>query len=271
MRKILLTTYLLLVSGVAFAEMVAQQLPYETRLQKFVYDQDRSYEILTRPMSATNIQLAPDEKMVAFPMGDTSMWEIGSVGNNVFIKPKFERLVNPATLVTNKHSYQLLLKSGTSDGIWYQRIQWEDRTPLASLNMNMNTNMVQSALENSVDEKLKPVVTLKSESDRGDSSDTYDISSSSLKDLNFEYSVEGDASFKPSQVFNDGRFTWLQMPKENQNLPAVFIKLGNELALSNFVIKGRYIVVQSLFDEALLKFNDQEVVITKQKNKKWWD
>lgn len=262
LRSFLFTVFSCTIITNSYAEMVAQPIPYETRLQKFVFDKDRSYEILTRPMSTTNIQLDPDEKMVAFPMGDTSMWEIGSVGNNVFIKPKFERLVNPATLITSKRSYQLMLKSGTADGIWYQRVHWEENHPLGSLNLNMNVPL------NGLETMDKKPVSLQLTTP---SSDLYDLTSDSLKDLNFEYKVEGEAAFKPNQVFNDGKHTWLQMPADVQTMPAVFIKKGNDLAIVNFVVKGRYLVVQSLFEEALLKFSDQEVVIYKKNNKNWWN
>lgn len=264
LNKTLIAMFSLFAFNQVYAEMVPQPIPYETRLQKFVFDKDRSYEILTRPMSTTNIQLDADEKMVAFPMGDTSMWEIGSVGNNVFIKPKFERLVNPATLVTTKRSYQLMLKSGTADGIWYQRVHWEENHPLGSLNLNM---AIPTTNADAIDKK-KPISVQVSNSTS--SADFYDVAPESLKDLDFEFSVEGDAPFKPTQVFSDGRHTWLQMPKDLNTMPAAFIKKGNELAIVNFIVKGRYIVIQSLFEEALLKFNDQEIMIVKNNNKKWW-
>jgi type IV secretion system protein VirB9 len=84
--------------------------------------------------------------------------------------------------------------------------------------------------------------------------------------LRFNYKVEGDAAFKPTQVFDDGKFTFLRMPQDVQELPAVFSVIeGQDYALVNYTVDGSYIVAQRLLDTAVLKLGKAEVRVTKVK------
>jgi type IV secretion system protein VirB9 len=243
-------------------------MPYETRLQRFTYDENRTYEILTRTMSSTDIQLELDEKLVGMPMGDTFNWEIGGVGNHLFVKPKFPRLVNPATLVTNKRTYQLIFKSSPDDGLWYQRITWD--MPGSAKSMSIVT---PESVYGKVDRKSSAQVVPETSIETTNVSSTVRGPIDFVKGMDFDYEIEGDASFKPTQVFNDKTRTWILFPDDIQVYPALFVKQGDELAVVSFFKPedSKYFIAKRLFDEAVLKYNDEVITIRrKAKAKKWW-
>ena len=73
-------------------------------------------------------------------------------------------------------------------------------------------------------------------------------------------------AFKPTQVFDDGKLTYLRMPQDVQELPALFAVIeGQEYSLVNYTVDGSYIVAQRLLDSAVLKLGKTEVRVTKVK------
>jgi type IV secretion system protein VirB9 len=81
--------------------------------------------------------------------------------------------------------------------------------------------------------------------------------------LRFNYKVDGEAAFKPTQVFDDGKFTYLRMPQDIQELPALFSEIeGQEYSLVNYTVDGSYMIAQRLLETAVLKLGKAEVRIT---------
>ena len=84
--------------------------------------------------------------------------------------------------------------------------------------------------------------------------------------LRFTYELSGDAPFKPTSVFDDGKFTWIRMPADLVELPALFAASEDqELAIVNYIIKGEYMLAQRLMDTGVLRLGKQEVRFTRKK------
>ena len=66
------------------------------------------------------------------------------------------------------------------------------------------------------------------------------------------------------RVFDDGRFTWIQV-RSPQALPALFMVEEGNAVLVNYVVKGEYFVVQRLMPEMLLKLGNTEVRVINEK------
>jgi type IV secretion system protein VirB9 len=97
---------------------------HPSRFVVFPYSRHQANTILTRPMSVTDIQLAPGEKLKSLAIGDSSQWLAVSVAGNILVKPTRAGLSTPATIVTNKRVYQVTLRSGARTGHWYQQVSW---------------------------------------------------------------------------------------------------------------------------------------------------
>ena len=99
-----------------------------------------------------------------------------------------------------------------------------------------------------------------------------------LGDLNFNYEVSGNVSWKPVRVFDDGRKTIIELPKkvEYAKAPALMLlsKKGGIFSdektdIINYRLQGNRYVVDGIFETAILTMGldsqQQRVVITRGK------
>lgn len=242
--------------NVAMADSQVMPMPSDTRLVTFSFDHHDTYTILARPKSVTDIQLSADEEVVAMALGDSVQWMASKAKGHVFIKPLQTDIFTSATIVTNVRTYQLTLRSSPEDGKWYQRVSWDypdlvvfrqQREEIARRNVEKEEKRLEEQI-------IAPDI--------------------SIDKLNFDYKVTGDAEFKPAQVFDDGKFTWIRLPVI-QELPAVFMTdKDGKAELINYVTRGQYMMVQRLVPGLLLKIGTQEINIVnnrlKQSSLKVW-
>jgi type IV secretion system protein VirB9 len=89
----------------------------------------------------------------------------------------------------------------------------------------------------------------------------------SIEDLNFGYRISGDSPrWRPSQVFDDGRKTYIQCPPNLgvTEAPPLFVLGSNgEAQLVNYRIKRNYYEVDRLIDEAELRLGESPQTIVR--------
>lgn len=76
-----------------------------------------------------------------------------------------------------------------------------------------------------------------------------------LDQLNFDYKISGDASWKPLRVYNDGKKTIIQMPDTltSGEAPAfLVVGSGGETQIVNYRLKKDRYIVDQLFEEGVL-------------------
>jgi len=231
----------------AMAGADAIPMPSETRLVQFRYDPNRTYEILARPDAATNIVLEPGEKLKALAIGDTIQWVTADTDGHIFIKPVRSGLFTAGTIVTDKRSYQISLRSSPTDGNWYQRVSWAYSDTL---------------LVKEVKEEPKPAAYAPPATEASPASATM----ADLANLNFGYTIKGDKGVV-EQVFDDGKLTWIRMHGDIDQLPALFsADADGNLSLANYRTEGNYLVVHQRVRHAVLKLADQEVSIQRRED-----
>lgn len=247
MIRVLLFICMAILAIPSWAESKAIPMPADTKLVTFPYDANNTYTILTRPRNITDIALHQDEEVVAMALGDTIQWMVVEAPGHVFVKPLHPDIATSGTLVTNKRTYQLSLHSSPEDGKYYQRVTW-----------NYPELLVLRAQQAS---RVKATIDL----ERAKIESTIVSPNVSVEKLNFDYEVSGSENWKPSQVFDDGQFTWIRLQK-SQDIPAIF-SLGKDGKgeLVNTNIRGEYIVVQRILPQLLLKLGDKEVTIRNRK------
>lgn len=228
----------------AYADATPYEMPQETRLVQFRYDPNRTYTILARPNAPTDIALQDGEKLKAFAIGDTIQWITANTDGHIFIKPIRSNIFTAGTIVTDKHTYQISLRSSPDNGAWYQRVSW------AYSEQNMLTSINQSDAPKETPDLHKK-----------DS----DVASPDLKDLFMGYSISGEEGVV-SQVFDDGKSTFIKLSPSVRDLPAVFKKgYKDDLALVNYNNRDGYLIVQGVADHIVLKIADKEVRIDRKK------
>ena len=235
--------------GGAGAEMLATPLRGDTRLVEFAYDPDNTFLLLARPKAVTHIQFAPDETIQSVAAGDTVGWEFTPTRNrrNLFVKPRYENQETSLTVLTDRRSYQFLLRSTGEGRKWYQRVSWLYPTELV-LTMEGAADAEAAGVESAA----RPAASSPPAAAVGPS-----VAPEALR---FGYEIRGDAPFRPRVVFDDGRFTYFQLPPALQELPALFAVVDEQdYSLVNFEIKGDYLVAQRLLPAAVLKLGRAEV------------
>lgn len=252
---------LLVFSAATKAEVQPISMPGDTKLVVFNYDQNNTYSIYTMPGMITDIQLGDDEKLSAFAFGDSIQWITADADGHLFVKPTLTGLYTSATIVTNKRSYQLTFKSVADGQKWYQRVSWHYPQMIMLHKIEEQKNQERPL---PLPEEKKFVAAEQKTSDEST------VNQANVNSLNFDYTIDGDADFKPEQVFDDGTFTYLKINSHAQELPAMFIvNDSKDTELANYLVKGSYMLLQRTANTILLKLGDKEVKISKKK-KGWW-
>jgi type IV secretion system protein VirB9 len=249
-----------LAAKVLQAEMLATPLRGDSRLVEFLYDADNSYLVLAKPKAVTHMQFAADELIQSVAAGDTSNWEFTPTRNrkNLFIKPRFDDQETSMTVLTDKRSYQFVLRS-TGDGKkWYQRVSWVYGSELVLTVQGQSGDDV-AASPSFASSASAPGATVTAA--RAPLAPEAAVEADKLR---FGYEITGEAPFRPRIVFDDGRFTYFKMPAALQELPALFAVIeGKDYSLVNFDVKGDYLVAQRLLPLAVLKLGREEVRVSR--------
>lgn len=247
-RSTLIAAVAVLCIGGARAELAPTPLPGDARLVQYEYDPDNTFLVLSRPKFLTNIEFGPDERIETVAGGDTKHWELTPTQSrrHLFVKPIYESIQTSMTVITNKRSYQFVLRSTGPDARWYQRVTWRYG---ATMLLDLRAQEEQAS--------AAAVAAKAAEAEKEAQTLAVGVTPDQLR---FGYQVTGEAPFKPVSIFDDGKMTWIRMPAQLQELPALFgIAEGTDLAIVNYVVKGDYIVAQRLMDQGVLKLGKQEV------------
>lgn len=76
-----------------------------------------------------------------------------------------------------------------------------------------------------------------------------------IENLDFGYALKGDKpAWRPTQVFDDGEKTFIEMPKRLRvrEAPVLILRDRGQDRLVNYRVKGRYYLVDRLFERAVL-------------------
>ena len=221
-------------------------MPDDARIGVFPYSRDQIYRVLSAPLKLTTIEFGKGEALVGEPaMGDSIQWEIDTDGaNHVFIKPHKAGLVNTLHITTNKREYDFTLISSPAGGFFYQTVRFQ---------------YPQSLMAKVADRQA-----LRPSADSGATDDVDSGSSGVSPDkLNWDYTISGNAEFKPEVAFDNGHAIWMRMPASAQSWPVPMIKEHGDLLVGNFIRRGSFMVLQRLSDEVVLVSGKDEVTVTR--------
>ena len=209
----------------------------------FVYAPNQLYKIYCRKGYLTDLSFHPGEKINFVGGGDTSGWMVSNTDvdgvPHLYIKPVVDTSTTNLIVTTDKHSYQIILN--TSD--WYNpMVTWTYDNEARDANL----------IKQQKDERIT----------------TGKISATSVDDLDFNYTVDGNGDYKPVMVFSDGEQTYLKFKKEvKQKLPLFVRERGmKSMNLVNYRIKDNYIIVEKVFDVAQIKVSNDDTITIKHKN-----
>lgn len=219
-------------------------------------------------LQITDIELERGEIINSVNVGDASRWSFepateGS-GNtaiqHILVKPLDIGLETSLLVTTNRRSYRLKLKAKDNQNyLPHVSFVYPDQA-LAKFKV-LQQQQTAERERNSI-----------SVNGNG-TAKTY------LGDLNFNYQIKGDVSWKPLRVFDDGKKVIIEMPQSMLHRTAPTLMLldkegglftDEKLRIVNYRLQGTRFIVDALFDQAILTMDvgsDQQRVVIKKINK----
>jgi P-type conjugative transfer protein TrbG len=234
-----------MVARVAAANRAATLEPqaqgFVNAVQVFPFSEGTIYQVYTAPGAVTDIALQAGENLVAVAAGDTVRWVIGDTTSgigaekrtHILVKPFASGLATNLVVTTERRSYHLQL-TATS------------RTAMAALSWTYPADQL-IALRRAADQAAAAAP----------------ISEGLAVDsLHFNYAISGDApAWRPLRAFDDGQQTFVEFPASIAvgDAPPLFV-VGptGEAELVNYRVRGRFYVVDRIFDVAELRLGTKK-------------
>jgi len=216
--------------------------PSDPRIKIVDYDPWAVVKITGVFRTATQILLGADETILHVAVGDATGWDVAAEKNILFVKPKAAR--PPTNLIvttsrgaeTRNYTFELSTRAGssartTSDTVFGLRFRYpQDEKAAAASALTAQA----AALERRIVElKLDRAVV---EGRR-----------------NLNYGVQGATALQPSEVSDNGRFTVMRFPA-NQQVPAIYqVEASGTESLIPFDVRGEFVVVHAVVRQLRLR------------------
>ncbi len=210
---------------------------YINAIQVYPYTKGALYQLYAAVNQVTDVALEAGEKLVSVSAGDTVRWVVGDTTSgegkeaqvHILVKPVGADLETNLVITTDRRTYHLEMRS--SDKTYMASVSWT--YPAAEL----------VSLRRQRDEAAASLASI---ADSG----------VNIDQLRFRYRIEGDAPWKPRQVFDDGAKVYIQFPSglaQSEAPPLFVIGPDGKSALVNYRVRGTTYIVDRLFAAAELR------------------
>ena len=206
--------------------------------------------ITCRPLRMTDVALEPGEEIMGIHAGDTVRWQFspsqsmknGLTVSHIVVKPSQPGISTNLLVHTDRRTYNLDFTS--SEKTEYLRgvaFSYSDNNLTQLFTRN---NKREKSLEDEIQSKT---------------------SNFNIDDMYTKYDIvnKSKVDWCPEAVFDDGNKTYIRMPSRFSETPALYIILAKKETLTNFRIKGRYYIVDRLFDKAYMRVGNQRVALVR--------
>ena len=194
----------------------------------FPYDPDNQPVILAKLYHVNDITLVPGDQVRAVAAGDTGQWDVCwsspcAAPGHIIVKPK-DPGIETNLIITAGRTYNLTLKTAPR---YMPRVTFYDPEALLA-----STAAHKSAITTA---------------ERHAQTD--------LAALSENYSISGpDVPWRPLRAVSDDSHVYIEMPKDfgGSNAPTLMLKTPSGDAVTNYTVRENYVVVDRLFDRAVL-------------------
>jgi P-type conjugative transfer protein TrbG len=212
-------------------------------VQVYPFAEGAIYHVLTAPERVTDIALQTEETLVAVASGDTVRWVIGDTTSgsgpekrtHVLVKPFSAGLSTNLLITTDRRSYHVVLTSAAKTAM--AALSWTyPQDTLLALKPAAATTQAAVPIAAGID----------------------------LDQLHFNYVLTGDTpSWRPLRAFDDGRQTYIEFPASiavGEAPPVFLVDPKGDAQLVNYRVKGRFYVVDRIFDAAELRLGTKDQI-----------
>jgi type IV secretion system protein VirB9 len=223
----------------ALAKVEPAKDGYINAIQVYPYTRGALYQLYAAPSQVTDIALEAGEKLISVSAGDTVRWVVGDTTSgegkaaqvHILVKPVGADLVTNLVITTERRTYHLEMHS--SQSTYMASVSWT--YPASEL------------------------LALKKQRSEADAAAVVDTGVK-IEQLKFRYRIEGDAPWKPRQVFDDGAKVYIQFPSglaQGEAPPLFVIGPDAKPALVNYRVRGTTYIVDRLFAAAELRLGTE--------------
>lgn len=191
---------------------------------------------------ATHIQLEEGETYVTHAFGDAAAWNFASAGNHIFLKPTADRADTNLILITDRRTYNFSLVYHTA----------KDAEVVYQLSFYYPDSAAKKNADRAEERKLAASFLVPQPG------------------ANTNYTMAGDKSVAPLNVWDDGKFTYFKFGV-NRDIPAIYmvdadgkesIVNRNSVGEASDVVVAQKVAAKwrlRLGQQALSVFNEQAV------------
>lgn len=217
---------------------------YVNAVQVYAWTQGALYRLYTAPERVSEIALQAGETLVSVAAGDTARWVIGDTTSGTGAARRTHILVKPSAVGLRTN-----LVITTDRRVYHVQLESTARTAMASISWTYPQDELLALRPGEAGAPEQPVA-----------------AGVAVEALNFGYSIEGDdPPWRPIRAFDDGSQVFIEFPASlaQGEAPPLFVSgEGGRTELVNYRLRGRYYVVDRLFEAAELRLGErrQQVV-----------
>ncbi|MDO6416261.1 P-type conjugative transfer protein TrbG [Sphingomonas sp. BIUV-7] len=205
-------------------------------VQVYPFSDGAVFHVFTAPGQVTDIALQPGEALGAVAAGDTVRWVIGDTTSgtgdakrtHVLVKPFAPGQSTNLIITTDRRVYHLALTSGA-------------RAAMVALSWTYPQDQL---------------IALKAAAEQARAAQPV-ASGLQIEQLHFDYAISGDEPpWRPLRAFDDGRQTFIEFPASlvvGEAPPLFLVDAKGTASLVNYRVRGRFYVIDRLFDAAELR------------------
>lgn len=189
--------------------------------------------VVCSPLQLCEVELQAGEVVRDVLVGDTVRWKVEPASSGSATGQKIHLVVKPAeaglrtsmVVTTSRRTYHIRLVSTVDGSMARIAFSYPDE-------MSHQLEAVNARVEASVG------------ADGG----------GAPENLNFQFQVNGSARWRPTRVYTDGVKTFIQFPDwvSSGDAPVLYVVSGGQNRLVNYRLKGAVMVVDYVFDNAVL-------------------
>lgn len=219
-----------LVAAVVLAagDAMAQDAARDPRLRVVPFEADQIVTIDGHLGYQTMIEFDPSEQIENVSIGDSLGWQVtpNRAATLLFLKPTQANAATNMTVVTNRRRYAFALRTRQARGP-------DDPDIVYSLRFTYPPDAVAADTPAAPDPAT----------------------------FNFAYAISGSRALTPTRVFDDGRFTYFQMPPDAMT-PAIFaLNEHGEEEVVNAQVRGDYTVVDQIAATFVLRYGRDRTIV----------
>lgn len=237
--------------------------------------------IVCAVLQVTDVALEPGEAITSVSTGDNLRWSVEAVVSgegaaqqpHLIIKPFDRGLVTSVVVTTTRRSYHFTLRS--TDQAYMHAVSFtypgepqKQATPAPEQKAKVNVAMTQEVDQTSTPEKKGPHKQ-SGQLPRDPGQVRRDPPAAAYTQEPDTYRISGNPRWRPINVYNDGRKTYVLMTEEmtKTEAPAMLVLrrnnslFGYDKVLANYRVQHKTYIVDTVFDRAILVSGRDKVTL----------